>query len=85
MLNLYPLTKWTVAGCSVSASQILVAYIVTYLSAPERTYDAYKHRWKIMEEEMSPMRIELYVHSVEVPAGGPGRTLFHCDECEIHC
>lgn len=34
--------------------------------------------------EKSPRRVVLYVRSVEVPSGGPGRVLFHCDACERH-
>lgn len=37
-----------------------------------------------MAEETSPRRVELFVRSVEVPAGGPGPTLFHCEACERH-
>jgi hypothetical protein len=34
--------------------------------------------------EPSSRRVVLYVRSVEMTSGGPGRTFFHCDTCERH-
>jgi hypothetical protein len=55
-----------------------------YLTTARKNYSTRSQRGKMMTTMAGSRRVVLYVRSVEMPSGGHGNILFHCEACERH-